>query len=539
MKRTIQITTIFICFLLLFWNCAKRGTPDGGDKDETPPVLLRANPKNGSVNFNTKKIKLTFDEYVVLKDVQKQLVISPPLKYPPELIPQGLTSKTIEIRIKDTLKPNTTYSFSFGQSIQDNNEGNPLSFFKYVLSTGSYIDSLELKGFLTDAIKEEVDNFVSVMLYKSDSTFTDSTIYKKPPMYITNTLDSLTTFHFKNLKSGAYKLIALRDAAKNNKFDPRSDKIAYLETDVLIPNDTVYGLNMFMEMLPYTAKRPKMVRKNRIEFGFEGNFKDAKIRLLDRLPDSVKTVYLKDREKDTVHLWFTPLPLDSLQFVVLHPKFQQKDTFTVRKANLKQVDSMTITAVPNRTLELLDTLKLRSNTPIAAIDSTKILLVEQDSIPMEFEQLYEPNRNELQFYFKKKSNQSYSLQLLPGALKDMFETPNDTLTYRLSTRELSAYGSIDLNLKNIQSYPVIVQLTDMQYKVERTTILKKETPFVRFKYLLPKEYRVRLIYDTNENGRWDTGSYKKNTQPETIEYLKKIIDLRANWDYEETFNSQQ
>ena len=155
---------LLLLVVLVVSSCAKRGTITGGSKDTLAPILKVSLPKNGTVNFQGKEIKLVFDEYVKLKGINKQLIVSPPMKTPPEIFPQN-ASKTITIKIKDTLQPNTTYSFNFGQSIEDNNEGNPYSQFKYVFSTGSYIDSLKLNVKIKDALEKKSDNFVTVMQY--------------------------------------------------------------------------------------------------------------------------------------------------------------------------------------------------------------------------------------------------------------------------------------------------------------------------------------------------------------------------------------
>ena len=142
MKKLICLVAILS---LIIVSCAKRGTPSGGPLDKTAPILLKASPENYSINFSGNEIRLNFDEYVKLKDVNKQLIISPPLKTIPTIVPQSGASKFIKIKILDTLQPNTTYSFNFGNSIVDNNEENPFPFFKYVFSTGSEIDSLQVK----------------------------------------------------------------------------------------------------------------------------------------------------------------------------------------------------------------------------------------------------------------------------------------------------------------------------------------------------------------------------------------------------------
>ena len=177
MKHFFKILFSVIIIILLTSNCARKGRPSGGLKDSIAPVMVTANPPYKSIHFKSKKIKISFDEYITLKNINQQLIISPPLKFLPLITPQGSPSKDITIKLTDTLKKNTTYTFNFGNSIQDNNEGNQLKGFKYVFSTGTYIDSLKTKGRIIDAYKKAFDKNISVLLYRIDSTYTDSIIY--------------------------------------------------------------------------------------------------------------------------------------------------------------------------------------------------------------------------------------------------------------------------------------------------------------------------------------------------------------------------
>ena len=167
MKRLLSNLVLLIVIGLLFAQCANRGTPSGGEKDITPPVIIKSEPENFSTNFTAKEIKIYFDEYIKIKDLQKQLIISPPMNTEPEITPLGSASKYITIKIFDTLQPNTTYAFNFGESIIDNNESNPYPYYRYVFSTGTYIDSLQVKGRVEDALNQKPEEFVSVMLYES------------------------------------------------------------------------------------------------------------------------------------------------------------------------------------------------------------------------------------------------------------------------------------------------------------------------------------------------------------------------------------
>ena len=189
---------LFFLTVVYFTQCARKSVPTGGLKDTLPPVMINAFPKMNTVFFDKEKITITFDEFIKLRDLSKQLIISPPLEPDQYKIkPQGSVSKKIQIELLDSLQEGTTYTFNFGESIVDNNEGNPLPFFRYALSTGAIIDSLEITGEIIDAYERITEPFTSIHLYPIDSTHTDSTIFLKKPFYATSTLDSVI-YNFKN-----------------------------------------------------------------------------------------------------------------------------------------------------------------------------------------------------------------------------------------------------------------------------------------------------------------------------------------------------
>lgn len=229
-----------VTLLLLLYSCAKRSTPEGGEKDEIPPKVLSSKPENSSINFDEKKIRITFDEYIKLEKLNSQLVVSPPIdKSNYSIFPQGGASKHIDIEINEPLSDSTTFVFNFGESIKDNNEGNLLPFYKYVFSTGSYVDSLELKGNIYDSYERKQEGYITAMLYPKNESFNDSTIYKEKPLYISSTLDS-TFFNFSNLKKGEYVLLALKDYNNNLLFDPLSDKVAFIDSMIIIPTESEF-----------------------------------------------------------------------------------------------------------------------------------------------------------------------------------------------------------------------------------------------------------------------------------------------------------
>ncbi len=518
-----------IVFLVILSSCAKRGNITGGLKDSIAPVLSSSFPKNGTVNFNGKEIKLVFNEFVKLKNVNKQLIISPPMKNQPEILPYN-ASKVITIKLKDTLLPNTTYSFNFGQSIEDNNEGNPYSQFKYLFSTGATIDSLKLNVKIKDALEKKQDNFVSVMLYEINEKFNDSTIYKETPRYITNTLDSLKIVTLENIKAGKYLLLALKDNG-NNKFNPKVDKIGFQKQYITIPNDTIFELELFKEKIPFTAIKPSQASGNKMLMGYEGNPKGIKVTIkngAEILPNLV-TQFPK---KDSVHIWFKPIKTDSLQVRIEKDNFLKDFTVKLKK---QKPDTLSINAEFSSTLPLRERFTLNSSTPLLQFDKSKISIKNKDSLALDFTTDYDEFEQKFYLNFKKEASEKYKIILFPGALTDFFDNKNDTLSYSIGTKNLSDYGNMRVILENVKRFPLIVQLTDKEGKVKYTEYPEKNTT-LNFDTIEPATYTLRVIYDDNKNKTWDTGSYLEKRQSEEVIYFPKEINIRSNWDWEQIFN---
>ena len=526
---------LFFILIATLASCAKRGSITGGLKDTIAPTLKNSFPNNYSTNFNSKEIKLVFDEYIKLKNVNKQLVISPPLTYEPLITPLSAT-KYLSIKIKDTLAPNTTYSFNFGQSIADNNEGNPLNQFKYVFSTGNYIDSLSIGGHVKNSLEKETDAFVSVLLYEVNDKFNDSVIYKKPPSYITNTLDSLKTFKLENLKAGKYLLIALKDLNGNNKFDPQKDKVGFLKNYISVPTDTLYELELFQENLPFKSLKPTQASANKLLLGYEGEMNTVTNRptvLLKNENKIVETIVTKFPQKDSLQVWFKPIKVDSLALTLKLDKYDKE--FTVKLRDQKK-DTLFISPKYNGTLNFRDRYYLTSSTPLVKFDNSKIKLINKDSVAVDFKTIYDEFNQEWFFDFDKEASQKYTLSLLPGATTDFYGITNDSLTFRATTRQLDEYGNLIVNLQNVKRFPIIVQVTDEKGEVIASEYTDSKTK-VEFNLLEPNTFNLRVIYDDNKNKKWDTGNYLEKLHPEEVIYFSKTIrDVRANWDDVEFFD---
>ncbi|MHB1146762.1 MAG: Ig-like domain-containing domain [Lutibacter sp.] len=531
MKDSLVKFLLLLIISSAFIDCARRGTPTGGSKDTIPPVLIKAIPAAESINFKSDRIKIYFDEYIKLKDANKNLVISPPQKTDPIITPVGTASKFISIKILDTLDTNTTYSFNFGNSIVDNNEENELGNFKYVFSTGTYIDSLNLAGEVTNPSVKKITKGIDVMLYEYNASYSDSVIYKQKPRYIGNTLDS-TLFELTNLRAGKYLLIALKDANNNKIYNPEIDRIGFVKDTITLPTDKKYNFTIFKEVPQLKVFRPKEVNKGHLIFGFEGDASAINIELLSQKPANFKSEIVFEKEKDTLNYWYTPFEADSLNFIVSKNNYSEKFTVIPRTS---KADSLTVTKSATGTLHLIDTFSIATNIPIINFDRLFIKITEKDSTVVDFKETLSTSKTKLTIDFEKKHNTEYNFELLPKTITDIFGVSNDSLTFKLTTKSPEDYGIITIDLVSAKNTGFIVELLNEKDVLVRLMNIDQPQK-VSFSLLSPGNYGVRVTIDENNNGVWDTGSFLNRRQPEVVKYFDKLIELRANWDVNETFN---
>jgi hypothetical protein len=518
----------FSLSIILLSNCARTGRPEGGPKDEDAPLFVTSNPPYETINFDKKEIELEFNEYIKLKDLNKQLIVSPPLKTPLLVTPQGTASKTLTLKILDTLNENSTYIINFGNAIEDNNESNKLESFKYVFSTGNYIDSLTTSGQIKDSYLDEQPKNTNVLLYKIDSAFTDSIVFNKKPNYITNTLDT-SSFNLSNLKEGKYLMIALKESINDYLFNAKEDKIAFFTDTITLPRDSIIKkpLILFKETQPYKFKRGKEITKGKIAFGYEGEITDLKVKIISETPKNFKSISKFEIDKDTLNYWFTPIEADSLNFIVTNEKFI--DTITV-KLRKKKTDSLLLSSSIVGTFHFRDTLFIKGNNPLVKIDTNQITLTDKDTLAVSYSSYISTKENKIAILFNKEPQQNYSLNILPDAIFDIYEQKNDTLNFKFKTKEIEDYGRITMNIDNQTSQNLIIELLAGKNKdnlIERRFISNSEE--IQFNLLEPKTYFVRAIIDENKNNKWDTGNYLLKQQPEKIIYFSEELEVRANY----------
>ena len=328
-------------------------------------------------------------------------------------------------------------------------------------------------------------------------------------------------------------MFGLKDEAKNNIFNQKVDKIAFIKDTVNLPTDSIYLLTMFKEIPNYSISVPNYAANNKIIFGYQGNGKDITIRTLSNIPDTVKTKITKERDKDTLNYWFTPFKADSLVFTVTNTKERLIDTFTV-KTKKAGMDSLMVQPNQRGSLEFGSPFYIGTNTPISRMDSSKIRMARKDSSMVKFMTVLDTVGNKIDFDFEVAANEDYTIELLPGAITDFFETENDTISIKLVTKSYADFGNLRLTLDGAVNYPLIVQLTDEKGATIKELFANENQTF-EFTNIKPAKYLIRVIYDSNGNQKWDTGNYLQRIQPEKVTYYPNVLEVRANWELEQTF----
>ncbi len=520
MKRIL----IFSGITALLLACARMGSPEGGPKDTQPPEMTYAEPPDGSVNFKGNKITLHFNEFIQLDNPLNQIVFSPPLEKVPDIKPSGYADKKIEIKFKEKLRPNTTYTIYFNDAVKDYHEGNIAKNFRFVFSTGPSLDSLKLSGKITPAISYALPGDIIVALYPENS-FTDSLPLTGKPYYLTKP-DGKGHFTFTHLHPGTYRILAFSDKNHNLTYQPGEEQIAFAGKPVKLPGTEKPRLVMFAEPKAFSVEDLKQLSRNRWQLRFDGYPGQIRIKVPGK-----KILYYPFGK--TFDIWIKPVKKDeTLHFIIL--KGQDTLQKSERVASLTDTDSLRL-QFKGKKLYPYDTLRLQTTVPIVRFNDEKI---QCQGILKSYKKLILPSGILAFIPNPSTGNTSYSGKclLLPGAVTDFTGHKNrDTLRAEISLYKPSETGQYALTWTEApKGKTFIVQLTDGKGKQVFRTLRTEKNRFV-FKGLKPGKYRLRIIIDENKNGRWDTGDYLEHRQPEPVVIYPKIIEIRGNWQLEEKF----
>ena len=524
MKNTAAIFLFIIT--ISFIGCARIGSPTGGPKDSIPPIMAIAKPANKTRSFKSKKILITFDEFIKFEKLNSQLIISPPMEKKPIIKPEVGVSKKISIEFLEDLKPNTTYTINFGNSIVDNNEGNELGKFSYVFSTGPNLDSLSISGDIIDPlVNEDLEN-ISVMAYKNAN---DTLVGNYTPSYLTNTLKS-TFYDLENLSEACYKLIALEDKNNNYKYDKGFERIGFLNQEIdLKKADTIDSFVLFREPKDDKILRPSQTVGSLIILGFQG--KDVP-KVTAKGMSTNNYFVSREQNKDSLYFWMKKIPSDSLRLEITQDTISKK--FTLNPRVLK-TDSLLVKSMIKGILHPNDSLVLSSNIPIDKINTDSILVLEQDSIPIPFKIKNYPYKHLMVVDFERTPDKSYTLVLKELAFIDVLNKTTGNQLIRVKTLDTEEYGELILNIDNPNNTRLLVELSSSKFVEKQVQIINSSNKLI-FKQLPPGKYKVRIIQDLNKNNIYDGGNFTLKIQPEPIYNLKKEITLRANSEVNENIS---
>ena len=360
-------------------SCAKMGQPDGGWYDETPPVIIKTTPQDKGVNINQKKIAIHFDEYIQIDNPTEKVVVSPPQMEQAEINAAG---KKIEIELKDTLKPNTTYTIDFSDAITDNNENNPLGNYTYSFSTGDHIDTLEVAGYVLNAKDLEPIKGILVGLY---SNLNDTAFTGEPMLRVSRT-DSRGKFIIKGIAPGDYRIYALQDADNNYRFSQKGEQLAFTH-DIITPTfkpdirqDTLWRDTLHIDSIarvPYTHFLPDditlraftetqtdryLIKSERTEpdhFTFFFSYGDSLLPEVKGLNFDEREAFITEHseKRDTVTYWLRDTMLVNQDTLRMELKYMATDTLGVLCLQTDTLDMLAKTPYEKRMEQQADRYK--------------------------------------------------------------------------------------------------------------------------------------------------------------------------------------
>jgi uncharacterized protein (DUF2141 family) len=530
----LQIIIGFIAISVIF-GCANIQRPMGGPRDKTPPKLLKATPANPTRNFNAKIIQLDFDEYFKLNNIYQEITISPEMTKQPEYL---IKKKSLVIKLKDTLQKNTTYVINFGKAIADVNEGNILKNFTYVFSTGTVIDSLRITGTVRNVQTQAKEKDVTVMLFrlKQDTSFGKH----KPAIYTTT--DTAGNFSLSNLKPGDYKIYALLEKSPNKIYDNDDELIAFKKNTIHLTKDTSnLQLTLFKQIPPKLRLiERKIDGDGKLYFVFNKPLStNPGVRILNAKLDSQKVVEFR-ATADTATIYLKDMSFDSVKVSFLD-KNKPLDTITLKRSK-KETYKRTIALQYNASYDKLrpgTDLTFTANYPIESIDPSRIIMMEDSNEVNDFTLLRDPN-DPKKFSLKSRLRQDklYSIMFNIGTFTDIYGGKSPSIKKQFAVDKPENYGQITLHVTLPDSSGnknYVVQLLGDNNTELQSTVVTKNGPIKYARYPIGK-YRVRVIYDANKNGKWDTGNIKQNIQPENIWVFKGSFLLHANWEAEDNLD---
>lgn len=591
MNNSKSLYYIFIIIAAaVMYSCANIGNPSGGPIDKTPPIFMRSNPTPNAVNVKDRKIEIFFDEIVTLKDPSTKIIVSPAQTEMPRMSALG---RKVTVELVDSLLPNTTYTIDFSNSIQDNNEGNAIDNFAFAFSTGSVIDSMRMSGYVLDSRTLEPMQSVVVGL---QSNLADSAFHKEKLQRVALTNDR-GQFTIRNVSPGSYHIFALKDLDRDYKFGNPTEDIAFLDS-IVVPTigsreaaDTIYNDRNEIDTI-MRATRPayfpndillSMFNEDRKSQYLANNLRVDSTRISltfaaasDTLPslsivgrnDVPDQWYSLERSKtnDTLTYWIRPPHLVSADTLMVATTYLRTDTasnlswgtdtlkFTFQRQKAKkkkkneETDSlelmrfMDLRPLSSSTQEVYAPLLLQTGTPIERYSREAFHLqrkLQNDTIfyPAEIKSIAlrdsTLSRRDLMLKVDWEPGAAYTLAVDSLAMTDIYGLQTKPLKVDFNVRKMEEYGNIVFNIPAVRDSAIVELLDGTEKIVLRAPVKSHRAELLN---LLPGKYYARLFIDRNGNGKYDTGNYDMHLQPEETVYYPGAINLKKNWDVEQTWD---
>ena len=573
---------ISLFYLIFYTSCANIGSPSGGPKDSIPPVVVKTIPGLRGTNYKGNDVRITFDEYINMDGIAEKLVISPPMKKKPMIKMKG---KTLIVEFQQDLRKESTYSLDFKDAVADNNEKNQIADLRFSFSTGQKFDSLKVVGYVKNAMNQEPVEKALVLLHhqKEYTAFIDSV-----PDYI-GTTDKEGLFMIDNVSPGSYRLYALTDADNSLTYNSNAEQIAFADS-VIVPsakyvarNDTVITgadtlmvsghvdylpapqyLMMFEEVkFNQFLNSYKRTQENKCDFNFAESLNDSfQVNLLKPKPIKNWSYIESNLKRDSITVWLTDTVFsktDSLKFELKYQVLDSLNQLVIKRDTVEMIYKApkvpkvkrkknelppvpTINLITNINFsahDLYRPIQIEAPEPLVSFDTKKVRLYSYiDTVKTLIPIVVRKDTNSVRKYFIEhqwESNANYLFQIDSAAAYNIYGYPSNKVNLKFKTQKEDFYGKIILTISGL-SGPAIVELlgNEKDEKVlQKIQIL--EDGEIQFPYLKPEKYKIRLILDSNKNGKWDTGYLKDGLQPEEVVYYPKILKTRSNFEIEEAW----
>lgn len=582
MKQIIPILIIaWFGYLVFTTSCANTGMPTGGPKDSIPPVLVSTIPKYLETNYKGEDIRLTFDEYVVYDELSQKLVVSPPMKKKPVFKSKG---KTLIVEFKEDLKDNTTYSLDFKDAVADNNEKNPCEDLRFAFSTGPNIDTLQIGGYVKNAFDLEPVEDALVLLHRDHS---DVAFFDSIPDYIGKT-NKEGYFEIRNIAKGSYRLFAIVDSDNSLTYNQAGELIAFTDS-LIIPdakyisrNDTIVKdgdtLAVHSDIEYYPGPQYLMLfeeeafdqyldsysrpASNMCSFIFSESLSDSfQVKLLKPEPTEKWLFIEKNLKRDSLTFWITDTiisQVDTLQFelrylvkdsldelVLKHDTldliYQKPKIETKQKRKKKEVEEIPQISISHNIKskghDIFQKIVLQAPEPLEYFDTSMVHLYHVvDTVQTKLHIVVEPDSVSIRRFFINypwEPEASYYFRIDSAAAKNIYGHPSRMVDQKFTIQQERYYGTIVLNMQNLNG-PAIVQLLDNskdEKVIQKIQVLEEGE--ITFHYLKPDKYKIKVIFDANKNGKWDTGYLGSGIQPERVAYYPKVLKIKGNFEFRE------